>query len=470
MTRRPLVCLTLLCLARLAAPAAPAAAQSPAAAPPRPAAPGAPKEFRLPPKRVVALGNGMRLVMVAFGGVPRALVQLEVRTGMIDNPDDGAQLAELTATMLDQGTATRTARQIADDAASMGASVSAYAGPDATSVVGEVLAERVPDFVRLVADVGRHPAFPDEQFQRVRADAIRDRAIAFSQPGEIARDRFRRVLYGDHPYGRLHASEEALKGYTVDRVRAFYDANYGARRATLYVVGVFDSAAVERAAREAFAGWAAGPAPTERPPAPKAERSLTLVDRPGALQSTINLGLPVADPSRPDWTALEVTNALLGGSFASRITSNIREQKGYTYSPYSYVSARRRNAFWQEAADVTTDKTGASLAEIFKEVDRLRREPPPAPELRGIQNYLAGLFTIRNGSRYGVANQLSFVDLHGLGDDYLTGYVGRTMATSPEDVRRAAEHYLAPERMTLVVVGDEKTIAPQVAPFGRTSP
>jgi predicted Zn-dependent peptidase len=188
------------------------------------------------------------------------------------------------------------------------------------------------------------------------------------------------------------------------------------------------------------------------------------------VQSTINLGVPAPDPSHADYTRMEVTDALLGGSFGSRITSNIREQKGYTYSPTSVVSARYRTAYWMETADVTTDKTGASLTEIFGEVDRLRREAPPAAELRGIQNYVAGIFTLRNGSRAGVAGLLQFIDLHGLADDYLSGYVRRVMAVTPEDVRRTAETWLVPDRMTLVVVGDKKTVEPQVAPFGRTTP
>jgi predicted Zn-dependent peptidase len=454
------------------APAQPAPAQptQPQPAREQPPAPGTPKNFRVPAKRVVTLDNGLRLVLVPFGTVPRAHVRLSVRTGVIDEPADGTGLAGLTAAMLDQGTATRDARRIADEAASMGGGVNAGAGADLVTVSGEVLAEYAPRFVTLVADVARNPSFPADQFARVRADALRQRAIALSQPGEIARERFRRVLYGAHPYGRLYATEAELNAYTAERVRAFHAANFGARRATLYVVGVFDAAAVERAAREALGAWAAGAAPTVNPPTPAATRSLTLVDRPGAVQSTLNLGVPVADPAHADYTRLEVTDALLGGSFGSRITSNIREQKGYTYSPFSTVSPRYRSAYWAETADVTTDKTGASLTEIFGEVDRLRREAPPAAELRGIQNYLAGVFTLRNGSRGGVATQLQFLDVHGLPDAYLSGYVGRVSAVTPEDVRRTAETWLAPERMTLVVVGDKKTVEPQVAPFGRTTP
>jgi predicted Zn-dependent peptidase len=163
--------------------------------------------------------------------------------------------------------------------------------------------------------------------------------------------------------------------------------------------------------------------------------------------------------------ALRVTDALLGGAFGSRITSNIREQKGYTYSPFSTISAHPGEASWVETADVTTKVTGESLKEIFFEIDRLRKEPPPAEELRGIQNNLAGIFLVQNASRAGVIGQLSFVDQHGLGGDYLSTYVKRVMAVTPREVQRIANEYLTPDKMTLVVVGDVKTVKEQVKPW-----
>jgi predicted Zn-dependent peptidase len=164
-----------------------------------------------------------------------------------------------------------------------------------------------------------------------------------------------------------------------------------------------------------------------------------------------------------------VTDAILGGSFASRITSNIREQKGYTYSPYSSVSSRYRDAYWAEIADVTTKVTGPSIKEIFYEIDRLRKEPPTAEELQGIKNYMAGIFVLQNSSRSGVINQLAFLDLHGLGDDYLTNYVQKVFAVTPADVQRIAQTYLTPDKMTLVVVGDKSIVAEQLAAFGEVS-
>jgi predicted Zn-dependent peptidase len=180
--------------------------------------------------------------------------------------------------------------------------------------------------------------------------------------------------------------------------------------------------------------------------------------------------MPVPDPSSPDFVPLLVTNALLGGSFGSRITSNIRERKGYTYSPRSLVSDRPKDAHWVEIADVTTKDTGASLKEIFAEIDRLRSEPPPAAELQGIQNYLAGTFVLQNSSRAGIIGRLQFLDLHGLPDAYLTGFVARVHAVTPEDVTRIAKTYLKPEETTIVVVGDRKEIDEQLKPFGPPTP
>jgi zinc protease len=160
-------------------------------------------------------------------------------------------------------------------------------------------------------------------------------------------------------------------------------------------------------------------------------------------------------------------NALLGGSFGSRITSNIREQKGYTYSPRSQVSTRFRDAYWVEIADVTTKDTGAALKEIFSEIDRLQAEPPSATELKGIQNYLAGTFVLQNSSRDGIVGQLAFMDLHGLPDDYLTTYVQKVYAVTPADVQKMAAEHIPDDRATIVIAGDLKVINDQIASYAK---
>jgi predicted Zn-dependent peptidase len=447
-------------LAALAVVASPAMAQKEA-----PPAPGTPKSYRVPPRKTASLPNGMKLTMVRYGVVPKVSISLRIETGNIDEGPDEIQLSALTADMLLEGTTTRSAQDISRLAAEMGGTLNAGSADDNVIVGGEALSENAERFLALVADVVLRPRFAEADVARLRANRIRDNAIALSQPGQIVREKFRQMVFGDHPYARIFGPEAMVSTYTAEKVRGFHSRNYGAGRAHLYVSGVFDPVRMERAVRAAFRGWATGSPATRNPPTPVTHRQLELVDRPDAVQSSLRLGLPVIDPTSPDWIRLSVTDALLGGAFGSRITSNIREDKGYTYSPFSFVGAWSGSGVWLEVADVTTNVTGASLKEIFYEIDRLRAEAPPESELDGIKNNIVGLFTIQNSSRNGLIGQLQFVDQYGLGDAYVAGYVKNVLAVTPEQVRAMATKYLDPSRMTIAVVGDKETVEPQVEPY-----
>jgi len=436
-------------------------------APPKP---GTPKNFRVPPRRTFELSNGMRVTLVPYGRVPKVAVELAIRTGMIDERPDEVSLSQVTTDMLLEGTSTRTPQDISRQAAEMGGAVQATAGAEAVTVGGEVLSEHAAPFVALVADVVRHPRLASDDLQRTLDKHARDNAMALAQPGTLAQKRFREMTYGDHPFARTLPPDSLLRRFSVERVKDFHARHFGAARSHLYVSGVFDARAMERAVREAFGDWDRGAPPTENPPVPAARRQVELVDRPGAVQSSMWLGGPAAHPASNDWISMVVTDALLGGAFGSRITSNIREDKGYTYSPYSFLWSRKGSGLWVEVADVTTNVTGASLTEIFKEVDRVRTEAPGADELAGIKNNLAGVFTIQNSSRTGLVGQLQFADLHGLGDAYVGSYVQRVLAVTPEDVRTAAQKYLDPARMSIAIVGDRKQVEPQLGVMKPTVP
>ncbi len=431
-----------------------------------PPAPAAPRGFSVPRPRTFTLDNGLAVTMVHYGSVPKVTVRMAVRAGNVDEASDQVWLADLTGDLLSEGTARRSASQIALDAARMGGSLDVNVGEDRTEIGADVLSEFGPDAVALVADVARHAKLPESELARLKGDRLRQLSIARSQPRPLAQEKFRAVLYGDHPYGRLFPTEAALNGYTIEQVRGFYEKTFGGARSHLYVVGQFEDAAMESAIRKALADWKRGAAPGAPPPAPRSERAVYIIDRPGAVQSTIDLGLPVIDPSKPDWDALFLTNVLLGGSFSSRITSNIREQKGYTYSPSGQLSNRYRDAYWVEVADVTTNVTGPAIHEILGEIDRLKSEPPSEKELKGFQNYRAGTFILQNSSRAGIIGQLEFVDLHGLPAEYLNGYVQRMYAVTPQQVQEAARKYIQADRATIVIVGDRKVIEDQVKEFG----
>jgi hypothetical protein len=296
-------------------------------------------------------------------------------------------------------------------------------GEDRTDLSGDVLSEFGPEMAALIADVAIHPA-PGTELARLKGDQQRQLSIA-----KISRSKWRRRNSGAplrrSPLRPPLSEREMLKGFTIEQVHAFYDANSERARAPL-ARPVFDAKAMEAAIRKAFSGWKRGSAPSVNLPKPRNERRLETVDRPGAVQSTIYLGMPVTDPSSRDWVALAVMNSLLGGSFGSRITSNIREQKGYTYSPNSQLSTRYRDGYWVETADVTTKDTGASLKEILARSalqteaseEELKRSELPRGQFP--RELLAA------GS-----SATPFVDLHGLSAEYLNTYVPR-YAVTPE--------------------------------------
>ncbi len=431
-----------------------------------PPAGGQPKKFELPPRRTFTLDNGLAVTLVPFGGTPKVAVELVIAAGNIDESASQVWLADLTGMMLEEGAAGMSSEQIARKLAGMGGQLDVGVGPDQTTLSADVLAEFGPEAVAILSEVVRAPMLPGSEIERLKNDLIRRASIQSSRAQTQALEKFREVLYGDHPYGRVFPAEGILQAFTLRDVKDFYDNNFGAARARLYVAGVFDQEAMEASIRQSFSGWADGPAPSANLPAPESRREVYLVSRPGAIQSSIYMGLPTIGPTNPDWLALNVTNFLLGGMFASRITANIREDKGYTYSPRSSISVRRGDAYWAQRADVTTEFTGAALKEIFFEIDRLQGEPPPAGELQGVQNYAAGRFVLQNSSRAGIIGMLAYLDLHGLPISYLENYTENVMKITPEQVQAAAKNYIRDQQMTIVVVGDSASIAGELGAFG----
>jgi zinc protease len=438
-------------------PAKPAATATREAPPPL----GTPRDFRLPEKVAYRLDNGVGVTLVPFGTVPKATVLVVVRTG---NIDDGSRngLADVVAELLKEGAGTRGAAEIARYAAEMGGSLGTGAGAEQFTVSLDVLAERTADAIALAGDVLRRPALPDSELPRLKANIVRQLAVARSNPQAIAGDAFGRLLWGDHPFGRGLPTDADVASYTIEDARAFVAKNFGAARTHVYVAGRFDRAAVEAAIRAAFGDWAAGPPPTANPPSGAKVAQVKLIDRPDAAQSTIILGQPTIDPTSPDYLPLVVTNSLLGGGLLSRFNQNLREDKGWTYGVGSRIAPSVRSGSWTTSTDVNTQDTAPALRELYAEIARAQREAPPADELTRVKNLRAGAFVIGASSAGGLLGQLAFLDLHGLPDAWLTDYVKNVYAVTPEQVSKAARDYLDASRMTLVVVGDLKRVGADV--------
>ncbi|HEY0671960.1 MAG TPA: pitrilysin family protein [Longimicrobiales bacterium] len=449
-------------VAAIAVCALPLSAQQKEAAP----ALAVPKEFKLPAKQQFTLPNGMKVTLVPFGSTPKVDVQLVVRAGNVDESADQVWVADIMADLLREGTLKRSATEINTAAASMGGSINSSVSLDELTVSGQALSEHATSLIQLLSEVALQPRFPESELARIKQNRLRQLAVSKSQPGTLAVEKFHNVMFPNHPYGRYFPTEAMLQAYTIQQVRDFYDRNVTASRAHLFVAGQFDANALAQTIRSAFGSWKAGQPAKPATPTMASKRAIYLIDRPGAVQSSMYIGAPTIDPSNPDYRALQVTNMLLGGAFGSRITRNIREDKGYTYSPFSTVNSRYRNAFWAEIADVTTNVTGASLKEIFAEIDRLQQEPPSVTELKGIQDNMIGQYMMQGSSRGGIISLLRAINLHGLPESYINDYVKQVSAVTPQEVTRIAKQYIKDENFTIVVVGDRKAVEEQLKPYG----
>src|SRR4029079_2885924 len=220
---------------------------------------GQPKPFVFPKQDTYTLPNGMKVTMVQYGTIPKVAVQAIVHAGHINEKAEQNWISDMTSTLLKEGTTTRSAEQIAREMAEMGGSIFTAAATDSTTRGGEVLSEFDTRFITLLSDVLLNPKFAADDMEKIRANKIREVSIAHAQANNQAYEKFRQVIFGNHPYGSMHAEEETLKGYKLDDVKAFYNNEYGAARTHLYIVGEFDQAKVKAAIEQAFGKWRKGP-------------------------------------------------------------------------------------------------------------------------------------------------------------------------------------------------------------------
>lgn len=413
-----------------------------------------PAAFKLAPTRDIQLDNGLTVTFIQYGKTPKTTLRLVTDTGNVDDGDKHA-VSDIAYRLLTEGTQTRSARDIAEAAANMGGQVETSVGPNASYVQLDVLSEFGADAARLLADLAVYYQFAQDDLSRAINNFVRDLKVQKSQAQGQATEALYAAIFGQHPYGRIFADEQRVEQLSLQDINAFLASNLVARRSHLYVSGLFDEAVVEKAIRDAFASMQPGTPRALQQPTLSPEASLVFIPRENAPQSTLRLGLPVVDPAHQDYIALTTMNTLLGGSFSSRITTNIREEKGYTYSPRSVVSDRVKAALWYQQADVTAEATGPALSEIIKEIQRLQNEAPSTEELQGFKNYISGIYVLQNSSRTAIINQLWFLKSHGLPLSRLETYVQQVNALTPQQISAVAKRYLTLDKMTLVVVGDD---------------
>jgi predicted Zn-dependent peptidase len=421
-----------------------------------------------PPRARKTLSNGLEIVLVESHTIPKFTGELFFRSGNAAVAAKAPGLADMTATVARTGTQRRASREIEEDLRRMGADLATGAGADTSVISFEGLVDHSNDLLTLVSELAREASFPADEFERERRQLVEGLRIERTTPSFLASERFRRALFGSHPYGTISPTEEQAMSYRVEDLKDFYQQYYRPGNALLVMVGDFAPQAMLTQIEKVFGSWASGSAePAPDPPLPElASRKVFLVHLPGSVQAQIVVGNRAITRKHPDWLRLTLANSIYGGAFNSRLVMNIREQKGYTYSPRSGAHPLRQHGYFSAGAAVRNDVVAATLTEIFYELDRMRSTPVGEEELDDARAYLTGVFSLGLATQDGLAGQLATATLEKLPEDYLETYRERVMKLTAADVQEAAQKYFDTARAQIVIVGDRAQIESQAALFG----
>jgi zinc protease len=437
----------LLCAALAAPLAAQMPASPPAAMPLRP--------VRFPAFANGRLPNGISSIVVEKHQAPVISISLSLPAGGFYEADGKAGLASMVANLLTKGTERRTADQLSAEIEGAGGSIGASSDDDFLTISVEGLSANAEQLFDILADVVQHASFPATEVDLARTQALSALRLQLSQPASIAERAFAREIYGTHPYGRTE-TQASLQSLTRDDVLGFYRARVTPAGALLVVAGDIAAARVNTLAARYLGAWRGtpAPAPAAAPVAPHAATEIVLVHKPGAVQSNIVAGFPFITPRDPALYALTLANGVLGGGSDARLFMILREQKGWTYGAYSSFSRPRGVGAFRATAEVRTPVTDSSLAELVRQLNRIRGETPADSEITNVKNFLIGRFPLQIETADGIANRVANARLLGLPDDYVVRYRERLAAVTPAQLSAAARRYLTTDRMAIVVVGD----------------
>ena len=421
-----------------------------------------------PKRTVLTLANGLQVVLAEARTFPKISAQLFFRSGNASVAYRSPGLAELTAAVARTGTTTRPLRRIEEDLRRMGGDLAASAGADTSAIGISGVADFSDGLLEMLADLARNASFPDEEFERERRQRMEGLKIQRTTPDFLATERLRRILFGEHPYAIVAPQEAQVAAFRREQLEEFYHQNYSPANALLILVGDFSAAAILDQVEKIFGAWKA-PAPTAQKwpePPRQSGRQVHLVHLPGSVQTQVLIGNLAITRRDPDWFRMVLANSIYGGAFHSRLVMNIREQKGYTYSPRSGISALREYGYFTVHAAVRNEVTAATLTEMFYEMDRMRSLPVTDQELESARSYLTGVFSLGVATQDGVLSQLSTVFLDRLPEDYLETYRARIKALTADDILAAARRHFDSANEQIVLVGDRAQIADQAALFG----
>jgi zinc protease len=429
---------------------------------------GEPRPYRFPAFERTTLANGLDLITVDLPGRALITASLVLPSGAADEPDELGGITSLMARALTEGTAHRDAIQLTEASERLGASLHAEAGWDGLSISVEVPAERLSAALELAAEVAIEPSFPAAEVDRMRDERMNDLLQAKADPRRRADDGFVETIYAPgSTYGRPSAGTEAtVPSLDAEACRTIHARRLDPASMTLVVGGDLGAVGSDvRSIVEArFGGWArnpaAEPAMAPRVKAARDERIVRVIHRPGSVQTEIRVGHLGVARRIPDFHAISVMSAILGGLFNSRLNRKLREEKGYTYGANAGFDMRRGVGPFAVRAAVNTEVTVPAVQDILAELDAMRAAPPATAELDAARDYLVGVFPLRFETPPAIVGAIAGLIIQDLPMDELDRYRPAIEAVSDADVHVAATEHIDPTKLAIVLVGDADAILP----------
>jgi predicted Zn-dependent peptidase len=430
---------------------------------------GAIQPFRQPAVQASRLSNGLTVWLVPEPGFPKVAFAVAVRGGLSADPADRPGLADLLANVLTQGTRTRSSRQIAEEMQGAGGDISASARADSIFVTAQVLASRTEPAMAVLSDVLQNATFPDDEFEIARSNAADNLRAQEADPSFVGTRALYKAMFGDHPYATISPTQASLAALTPADLRREYARRFRPDQALLVCVGDFDPARMSAAIESSLGKWAAPQTPAlpalAATPTTTPHAMFTLA-RPNSVQTTLLVATLGPNRASPDYAASRVATAIFGGMFGSRLIRNVREDKGYSYSPFAFLQTRRLTGVLITQADVRNAVTGASLNEVNYELNRMATTEPTDDEITTAHRYLIGNRAISLQSRASVASQLAALWVDNLPPDELGRESERMEKVTVKDVAEVGRKYFAAQRATVVAVGEQQVIDSQLSLFG----
>jgi predicted Zn-dependent peptidase len=428
-------------------------------------------KVKLPRAQEATLKNGLQVVLLESHKLPTFNMQLVLLSGGLSDKPDYHGLASFTASLLREGTTKRSSKDIAEQVDALGATLTANAGlSSVTSVVNTGgLIENLDQTLDLFADVIRNPTFPEAEVAKYKTRTLAQLQFQRSIPQFLAAEQFQRAIYGSHPASLIAPPAESIKKLTSKDLAEFHSTYYRPNNAIIAVVGDVTMKEILPKLEKAFGDWEKGTVPaTSIPPAPaQADARIYLIDRPGSVQTVLQLGTLGIERTSPDYFAVLLADRVLGGGPSGRLFLNLREDKGYTYGAYSNFGATKFKGTWVSSSEVRTDVTEGAMKEFMYELNRLRDETVPAEELENAKRAIIGSFALSLEQPTALLQNIITQKLYNLPADYWDTYPQKVSAITPADVQRAAKQYIDLGHLQVVAVGDASKAREVLVKYGK---